>query len=60
MPQMTKNEALELAKKAWVDFKREGNLPTTFVFCIRGYWPISMGPTNKNDTNVWDLSLIHI
>lgn len=54
MPQMTKDEVLELARKAWVDFNRKGNLPTTFVFCIRGYWPISMGPTNKNDTNEWD------
>lgn len=54
MPQMTKDEVLELAQKAWFDFKRKGNLPTTFVFCIRGYWPVSMGPTNKNDTNQWD------
>lgn len=55
-PQATREQVIAAAKEHW--FRKGPRLgmamPTTFLFAVRGYWPVSMGPTSGNDPGVFD------
>lgn len=53
-PEVSKDKVAALAAEAWKKSGRAGELPAYYMFAVRGYWPVSMGPTSKNDPGVYD------
>lgn len=59
-PKATKEKIVELAVKAWEKAGHSEPIPTHYLFAVRGYWPVSMGPTNGNDVGIYDDAIFFI
>ncbi len=53
-PKATREQVMPLAQEAWRTSGNPGLLPSHFILAVRGYWPVSMGPTPGNDAGIFD------